>query len=202
MQRLVGGNNQETLRIDINDDGTDDVEFGSIVWGSLATGNNIKIWLNCLHAGVGLAGTYEDDSVFLLTEIEWDTTSGEFLKYINYSYSCLPLNSSFELYEVVENDFKILTFNNKSLLKQDDEFETKEFMLKQSKFYDPLSNFYQSGDTLVEEWSTYYHDCNPFPTEQATHLGLKVFDNSKLGWIKLKLSNSNILEVLEIGIQK
>ena len=67
---LIGGyNSPEFFSIDINLDGTSDIEFLSEIWGYPAMGQNPRSAIMCLHVDIRLLGVHTMNTSFLSRDI-------------------------------------------------------------------------------------------------------------------------------------
>lgn len=196
-------NKAVNFKIDLNDNGEDDVEFSSKIWGSLATGQNDLVTVKSLNDDFLIRGTYGVDSIFLKSTFDHYLVGNEVHKNIYNTYSCSQLDEGFIFFSFTNKVFKLLAFSEGDLIDKSDDYLSIEIELNASSFINPLpADNYTVNDTIVEERETQMYNCNLYPMGDIYYIGFKFKESEKLGWIKVKLYNGIYVEIIESAISK
>jgi len=200
---LAGGYHcPKTLNIDLDNDGVDDFQLESEIWGSPGMGHIPVSAIKCLHNSAKLLGDFTYDTLFVNrdTLIQEGAYSGTWEKYLINNYTCnrIEQNDSILLITPV---FELTILERDQPIRKSETYVSDTLTLISG----PRGNWPVfvgvSGDTTIYEYNVSYNDCRVFPLEQIVFLGVEL-NNDRLGWIKLTIFDYYKVMLLESGIQK
>jgi hypothetical protein len=165
----------EKKELDIDADGTADLEFYSYFDGPLAVGDLQTLYLNCLNPNIGLLGENLERESYLHRDVYYDIYEGDTMHVINLSV--------FNTCEKTAEDDEVQTYHqflpfandNNDSFSIDDAFLSNDVVL-----------FRENSNAIGQ---SYIYDCDNFPTEIETYIGFKITkgDTPYLGWLKIQL---------------
>jgi len=200
---LIGEYNYAlTYNLDIDNNGIDDIQFTSEVWGSPAVGGNPKSMVLTLHKDVEFSGAFKNDTSFINSSTyiyDGPDNTFEMVKYVNHT--CNRFSETDSVVRITPS-FKLDALNKNDKLRTNDIYNTDTIVLQDDMYSFPPTDFEQIGDTLCFEYHTYYNNCNSFPMDEIKYIGVKLHPDSRLGWIKLSVFDKYKVLILESGIQK
>lgn len=200
---LVGGYHYlNTFNVDMNNDGVDDFQMESEIWGSPGMGQIPLSAIKCLHASAKLLGTNSFDTLFINrdTIIQEGQYSGTWEKYLINSFTCNRMEETDSILTITPV-FDLTILERDQLIRQTDHFRCDTLTLITGTRGNWPVFIGVSGDTTIYEYNVSYNDCRTFPMEQIVFLGVKL-DNSRLGWIKLTIFDYYKIMIQESGIQQ
>ncbi|MFH0758782.1 MAG: hypothetical protein V2B15_15950 [Bacteroidota bacterium] len=191
---------QKILELDIDNDGTDDLQITNEIWGSPGLGQHPYSTIRCLHQEIQLAGIHTYDTSFLNHEV-WigDEPGFQVEVWEYYNYTCHRISEADSILSIIPV-FEISTFHRDEILHSGDQFQADTATLYNDPFAYP-PEMWESGDTLFRRSIVYANDCYLFPADQATYIGLKMTDSHRLGWIRLGMFSCYKVLVLESAVQ-
>ena len=202
---LIGGyHNKIYLDLDVNNDGENDVRFGSEIWGSPNLGQNPKSTISPLHNNLFLSGITKDDTTFLNIIQNTETSSGNAVKvYSYYRFSCIRISIDDSIYTLSPGQFKLVSKSVDETLKKTDYFKSEPFILADN-YPISYSTPVISNDTTYYKQSTTNKSCDYFPADKIGYIGFKLIhqDTEKLGWLKISINNNYKISILESVIQQ
>jgi len=187
-------------QIDIDKDGINDFMFTHTYWGSQGAGIHAQSSISCLHKNAELHGDLKNYTYFLNID-----TSTYFNYYDNithgtiaHNHTCHRLTPLDELINQTSvNTIKPLLVYD--VLEQNDSYFNAKIILAD----EPIGYSIHTstvGDTAYHIYDSYYNDCNEFPVEKMTYIGVKL-NQISLGWIKIGIYNDGI-KILETAFIK
>lgn len=200
---LAGGYHVvNTLNIDMNNDGVDDFQLESEIWGSPGMGQIPVSAIKCLHNSAKLLGDFTYDTLFVNrdTLIQEGAYSGTWEKYLINNYTCNRIEQNDSIL-LITPTFELTILEREELISQSDNFSCDTLTLISG----PRGNWPVfvgvSGDTTIYEYNVSYNDCKVFPMEKIVFVGVEL-DNNRLGWIKLTIFDYYKVMLHESGIQE
>ncbi len=188
--------------IDLDKDGIDDIQFESNVTGSPAVGDIPYAKISSLHKDALIHTFYKNDTSFLHISIDtFYYESDPVTIGITDNFTCHRINENDSIIEIAEA-VKIKPLKKDDIIKTNDNYTADTITLLAGSFSYPPILVEQNGDTVIYNLSYYSNDCNQFPQDEINYIGIKLGNNSKLGWIKISISDVNKISILESGIQK
>jgi len=198
---LIGGYNSPIeYKIDVDKDGTDDFMFTNVHWGSQGAGIHVQSSIKCLHSNAELYGDLKQRSYFLNLD-----TSNHFNYYdntthgmISHNFTCHRITPADDLI----NQSSVNTINpiaKNDILKLNDSYFNDNIILADG----PIEYWTHNsivGDTTYHIFNNCYNDCNEFPLDEMTYIGIRLNEN-RLGWIKIGIYDDDI-KILETAITK
>lgn len=199
---LAGGyHNPVTFNLDLDNNGTDDLQFQSEVWGSLGLGQIPKSMIRCLHSGAKLLGVFTTDTLFLNrdTLVQEGFYPNTWEMYLINSYTCQRIEDIDSVLSITP-EFKLKPLQRDEIITKSDPFNSDTLTLSQSgnSYYWPGGI---SGDTTIYEYVVQYNDCQTFPQETVAFIGV-FMDNERLGWIKISIFDWYKILIHESGLQQ
>ena len=189
--------------IDLNGDGTDDIQFLSEEIGSPAIGRDIVTTLNCLNENTSLLGDIINQEVFLhidTTEL-FPTDSTHWDAGIYHTITC---NQIAETDSVISSTEKLSLYANNAgdAFSQESNFMSTKVILKDRSYTIP-SGSETIGDITYHVMKIIENDCDVFPIDETKYIGYQITENNKcrMGWMKVILHYDHV-ELLETAIQK
>ncbi len=199
---LVGGyHDKQVYEIDIDQDGVNDFQIMSNIWGSPGLGQHPEADIACLNHDSYFSVSPFSDTSFLHTAI--DTHNYETVEiYIRKTYTCDRIDVSDSVLMIKESHY-LNVFNKKDIVSISDSWISDTLGLDYSwnSFYESYSS---SPDTTIFIVHTYDNNCHPFPGDRIAYVGLKKESSGKarLGWIKLSISDNYKVSILETALQE
>lgn len=200
---LIGGYNSPLeYNIDIDNNGSDDIQFISELWGSPAVGSHPKSTIRCLHPDIQIFGFHINDTSFLNRDTSIQEGPNNTVEiYEIFNYTCHRIDNTDTILQITPS-FKISTLERGDILKIDDTFNTDTIVLIDDWYSYPPTLIGENGDTTFYEYKKYYNDCNTFPIDETTYIGVKLNTESRLGWIKISIFDKYKILILESGVQE
>ncbi len=194
----------ETLSLDINNDGEDDISY-SIRWhGSAGTGFASKHTLSLLNDKVSFLGIAYDDTTYLHYDTIIYTPGGgkvEIKQFKKYIFS--KINSSDSFVSINHYPFKIKAMDSHDILRHPANFGKNETVLYEDN-PDQLISSWVSNDTTYDNYINSIIHSNPYPIKKEIYFGFKFNGEgqSKLGWLKFMIFDNVTARIIETAIQK
>ncbi|MDP1621867.1 MAG: hypothetical protein Q8M08_05970 [Bacteroidales bacterium] len=193
-----------SIDLDLDDDKIADIRLISIKWGSVGMGYHPRSEIYCLTDNVSVSGYYTSDTTFFSFDqsinIGYDSTVNinEF-----YRYSCHKISDHDSIVNIKSNTFKVLPKRQHDIINQLDVFKTDSLILIDESYGFPPNIIYKQ-DTIIYKYQINYNDCNTFPQNGISYLGIRIQigNETKYGWIKLSIIDKNKIIVFETAIQK
>jgi hypothetical protein len=200
---VVGGYNSTVgYSLDIDCDGTDDIEFTSEIWGSPGLGQHPSSSVRCLHGGIQLFGIHGHDTLFLNRETyyqEGPDNSVEVYEYHNHT--CHRIDPTDSVLKITPA-FKITALERGDIIRVDDTFNPDTISLLDDWYSYPPFPSGSSGDTTFFEYHVFFNDCNSFPAEEPAYIGIMSAGRQRLGWIRISIFDRFRILILESAIQE
>lgn len=189
------------LNLDLDNNGSEDIQFESLEWGSLAAGHHPKSTISCLNTDVELYGFFTSDTLYLNRNTQIIKGINDIISiYENYNYSCYKIADNDSILQISPT-FKIIPLNKNDILQIDDTFNCDTITLIDDSYSLPPYPIGNNGDTIIYEFRTYYNNCYTFPSDKIIYIGLKLY-KKRLGWIKVSIFDKNKILIHESGIQE
>lgn len=199
---LIGvyGSNK-TFNLDLDNNGVDDIQFESEIWGSAGLGHNPRSLIKCLNNNAKLNGYYTIDTLFLhIDTTETYKMDSVYYKYLNIFYSCHRICVGDSIYWI-HSEFKNKPLDKNDILSITDFYNSDTLILIDDEYAILQGGVGCIGDTLIYQQNIYYNDCNTFPLDKIKYIGL-LLDNERLGWIKISIFDKFKILILESCVQK
>lgn len=186
-------------KIDINNDGTDDVEFECIILEGPNTVERPQSKIKSLHSDIQILGYINSDTIFRYQDTVSYGSSPVQTSYRTF-YSCYrnsPLDSIFE----VNAAFKVIHLSQGDLIEINDPFSSNNSILEATEVG---AGVYigQNNDTTFFSATINKNNCYSFPLSQEKYIGIKFINTNKLGWIKLNLLDKHKVYLIESALHE
>ena len=200
---LIGEyNTLGTIKLDVDNDGNNDILLTSILWGSPEIGDHPRTTINCLNDQTELYGFNTNDTSFLNVHIKIVNGPGSSVEvHERHSYTCHRIDESDSVLQITPA-FKILPLDRGDILKLSDTFSSDSIVLTDDWYRTQQIVTGVSGDTTFYEYEVYYNDCNSFSSDEVKYIGIRMNDESKLGWLRINISEKYKILILESAIQE
>lgn len=200
---IIGGYyTPELFNMDIDNDGIEDVQFVSDIWGSPAIGQKRRSAIRSINREVQFYGYPTMDTLFVYNI--FDTISGvgnEVIIYQSIISSCYRYNEKDSIASISPS-FKLKPLVRGDYINKNDSFKADTIILNnESHNYHP-SFFQISTDTVLYRNYAFQNDNYTFPSNEIKYIGFRVENDSRLGWIRLGVFDNYKILILESGIQK
>jgi hypothetical protein len=202
---IIGGYyDRKTFSIDIDFDGVQDCKISSYAWGSSGLGAFKEASITCLNSATYLNQISIVDTIFYIR----DTTIfsyGSKVRIEHYdSPTCYESELTYRMYERDEEAYtKVFTENDTISMNDFWKVDTANLALWASGGSN-YNTLYESPDTVIRLYTRSFVECNGFPNDMDTYIGIKkeVSGMEKLGWIKIRISDFYIVTILEFALQE
>jgi hypothetical protein len=193
-----------SIDLDMDHDKIADVRLISLMWGSAGMGHHPRSEIYCLTENVSISGYYTSDTTFF----SFDQSS--YIGYdsiVNideyYRYACHKISDHDTIVDIISNSFKVLVKKQNDKIDQQDVFKADSLILIDESFGFPPNTIYKQ-DTVIRKYEISYNDCNTFPQNEVSYLGIRIINENeiKYGWIKISIIDKNKITVFETAIQK
>ena len=197
---LAGGYySPAVMNLDLDNNGTDDIQFESWIHGSPAMGQIPESMIRCLRQDVAFSGRFTTDTVFVHKDvIILEEGKGAYKKYIHYNYTCNRISDADSIVSLTPS-FRIVPLERDDTIEASDSFHTDTLTLAAHWYSYPPEYVENAGDTAIWEYRTYNNDCHDFPLEKIKYIGFKL--DERLGLIKLSIFDWYKLVIHETVIQ-
>lgn len=186
-------------KIDINNDGIDDIEFEAIILQGPSTVQKPQSKIKSLHSDIQILGYINSDTIFIHQDTLISGNSPVNVYYRTF-HSCYR-NSSLDSVYNVNNVFKIIHLSNGDVIETRDQFFSSSSILEATES--------SSGQVIGQNIDTTFfsafinkNDCFSFPLNQEKYIGIKFKNTNKLGWIKLNLLEKHKVYLIESALQE
>lgn len=145
---------------------------------------------------------YYLDTTFFSTSIDTNYNDNKVYIVISDKYSCSRTGLNDSIISIDEKT--IQTIKKEDTLSTADRWTTNSNSLGNGNIRSDYEIVSQISDTMVVHSQTYIFNCNPQFNNNEAYIGIKIEDlgRIKLGWIKLEISESYDVELVETAIQK
>lgn len=189
-------------QIDIDKNGTADLQITSTIWGSPAVGAHPGSYIKSLNSDFQLYGNYSNDTVFHNFTISSVEDPDAYYTLIHaHRYSCSRIDSNDSIISI-QSTFKTPPLVKGSTISKEDPFRTEKAQLIDDSYSFPPSSYTVNPDTVIGVFTSYLRECNNFPIGSAVYIGFKNTKKSKMGWIRFMFADEYNLLLLETAIQK
>jgi hypothetical protein len=200
---LIGEYNvPKYFNIDLDNDGNDDIQFESELWGSPAVGQNPKSVIKSLSESIQFYGFHRNDTSFLNRDTSVYTGANDMVEiYYRYNYTCHQIDKNDSILKITPS-FKLTPLDRGAVLKMGDTYKSDTITLINDWYGFPPSYYEINSDTAIIEYRTYYNDCDEFPLDNIKYIGVRFYNDSRLGWIKVSVFDKYKILIIESGIQE
>ncbi len=191
--------------VDVNGDGIGDIKFSSAMPGSMGIGYRPISWVTCVQPDAELFGKIEDDTTFKKREIVVLQDTSIPVTILEHLYfSCSKLDADYKVASIKKDTFKIKASDvGDKFSKADYSLSTELTIAESGSFLRRNGSLYR--DTIVVAGDTkFYSHCYSFSGGKTGYVGVKLKRGgvTKLGWVKISVSENYIITVHEAAIQK
>ncbi len=188
------------LDIDLDKDGQNDLQFESIIGGSLGLGHHPEAYLRCLHRNIQIYGKHTIDTTFLNRQT--NVYEGNTVEIWEYSRtSCCRIDAADSILST-KPVFVLNPLHKDDLMDITGSFETDTIRLYRDFYGYPCETKIINSDTTIIQCATFNYTCNNFPSDEIKYIGVKFENSERLGWIKLSLFEGYKILIIESGIQE
>jgi hypothetical protein len=195
-------NSPRYFNLDLDKNGINDIQFESEVWGSSAIGNHPCSRIKSLHENAMIYVFYKNDTSFvnLDTIVYYGGTNSVVIGlYINNT--CHRIDENDTIFGITPSA-KVKPLNKGEVIKLGDTYIADTITLIDDSYQFPPALVEENDDTTIYSIYSFYNNCNEFPLDEITYIGIKLVNESRLGWIKISIVDKNRISILESGIQK
>lgn len=197
-------NDPDVYDLDLNDDGVADISFTSAKGGSPQGGTIVKqSFVRCLNADVSIWMESFTDTTFLSISTSTLENNGYIWSIETTSQSCTQLNPGDPVHDISENAF-VMPVEEGSILTNGTDFVSpvNHQPLIRKNFSSGLDQVSSNLDTIFYTSHSTYNECRLFPqgTYEYISVKLNVNGDDKLGWIKFRITDDNIISIVESAI--
>ncbi|MBQ3355232.1 MAG: hypothetical protein IJL04_02585 [Bacteroidales bacterium] len=193
----------ETMKLDIDGDGEDDLKIRSYYDGPHMESTQI-LTLHCLNDEIALRCEMKKKESYQ----HFDTIVEEYagilgVLYLSVYNSCEPMGEN----DVIQNVNALMPSASDAgdLVSVDDFFQSKVITLFREDIQEARLD-HVSNDTSYFYRSVYLYQCDNFPTNAEKYIGIKLTKDgmTRLGWLKINLIGASVVypQLIEIAIQK
>ncbi|MGF7139878.1 hypothetical protein [Roseimarinus sediminis] len=195
-------NEASSFNIDLDRDGTDDVQFESTIWGSSEVGYHPRSIVKTLHDDVQFFGYSTIDTLFFNeSSYTRELKDGAVLITQTLNYTCHRKEENDSILRITPT-FKLIPLDEGEQLSEDNIFASAIITMKNEGYTIPIAQYETSRDTFYNVQEQQMKDCfEAFPPEQIKYIGIKLENGSRLGWIKTGLFSKYKILILESAIQ-
>ena len=186
-------------QIDIDNDGTDDIEFESYIPYPLGDAPKPYTKIRLLNSNIEIFGYNKNDTTFLTYDTTIQTSSTSTFVHYNKRYRCNRISIYDSIISSTSN-FYISPIDVGFNLNVQSQFGSKIFNLASNEDY-YFNVIYSSNDTAFVDVLNYKNNCYSFPLNQEKYIGIKFNNSNKLGWIKLNLLDKHKVYLIESALQ-
>lgn len=188
----------KVYRVDLNNDGEDDIEFEAIILQGPSTVQKPQSTVKSLHSDIQILGYINSDTIFIYQDTLISGNSPVNVYYRTF-HSCYR-NSSLDSFYNVNNVFKIIHLSNGDVIETRGQFFSNSSILEATES--------SSGQVIGQNIDTTFfsafinkNNCFSFPLNQEKYIGIKFRNTNKLGWIKLNLLDKHKVYLIESALQ-
>jgi hypothetical protein len=196
--------NGSGIDLDIDNDNTGDVRLVSEMWGSVGLGHHPRSQIMCLNKNVSLSGYLTSDTTFFYLDRNIVPWSDSIVHVDEIStFSCHSINVDDTILDIAPDRFKISAKRLYDKINQEDTFKSDSVILiDESYLYPPL--IITKQDTVIYKYESFFNDCNIFPQNSVSYIGLRIMNGNgiKYGWVKLSVVDNNKIIIFETAIQQ
>jgi hypothetical protein len=192
------------FNLDLDDDNTDDFSLISLLVGSPGSGYHTLSQINCLTGNALLSGYNTSDTTFYSFDRTVYTGSDSIVRVDEYyRFSCHHISDHDSIMNIASNSFKISVKHEQEKINQQDLFKADSLILNEDYVGFPPYEI-NKQDTIIRKYQVNYNDCNSWPLQTASYIGIKILkgNETKYGWIKLSVIDKNNIILFETAIQK
>jgi len=199
---LIGGyHSPQNFNLDLDNNGSEDLQFESEIWGSPGLGQNPKSTIKCLNGNIKLNGDFTSDTLFLHRDtVIYEEVNNTYVKYLRFFYTCHRMNDTDSIYRITTK-FKVKSLDRDDILRKADMYNSDTVTLIDDAYSYPPQGITSIGDTNIYEYRIFNNDCNTFPLDRIKYIGL-LLDNERLGWIKISIFDKYKIMIHESGVQR
>lgn len=181
---IAGAYNQAVqFNIDLNKDGTDDIQFMSGVYGSPGMGQHPFASLTCLHSDLKIHGLLQNDTTFFSTYVTSNVNPEGITEiYEQQKFACIQSSPDDSIVSIKHNAFKPIVLSNGESVSLENLFKSDTLKLTSDWMVYPPSYHQISPDTLVISRRYYYYDCFSFPDFQVSYLAFSLQKAKRPAW--------------------
>lgn len=198
---IVDYNSSKYINLDLNKDGIEDIQFESKLWGTLASGQHTESIVKSLTNDIQFFGYFSNDTSFFhkTTSVHNDLSNYVEIHIMN-NYSCQRATNNDSVLNTT-SQFHVFPINQGDEIEITDNFNSDTLILIEDSYCYGSSSYEKNSDTLIVEYMCYNKDCNSFLLDEEKYIGVRFKNESKLGWIKISISEKYKIHILESGIQ-
>jgi len=193
---------ESTYAIDLDKNGTSDIQFFGSRSHLMGTGASHQIKVNCINEKTRLFCTQFPDSIYLSR----DTTKVQIEGVWKIFYGEYEICGKKDKYDTFKSLTKIglIRLTDNDSLKIHENFASNNFEISKSFGSYPPEIISQTKDTIIFKVTKYRNECRYFPANDTSFIGFEISDNEKLklGWIKISIEDGHRTRILETALQK
>jgi len=196
--------NETAIDLDIDNDNNGDVRLVSEMWGSAGLGHHPRSRIMCLNKNVSFSGYLTSDTTFFYVDRSIVPWSDSIVHIDEISmFSCHSINVDDTILDVAPHRFKISAKRLYDKINQEDTFKSDSVILIDESYQYP-PQIITKQDTVIYKYQSFFNDCNTFPQNIVSYIGLRIMNGSgiKYGWVKLSVVDNNKIIIFETAIQQ
>ena len=191
-------NSLATYSLDVDSSGTEDLKFTAYMRKLPMMGSHYEISVSSLNSFVQLAGYVAADTTFISTTITVSGSTVDTTRVI----SCKRSTPTQTILNIADQ-FKLLYSDKGTVLKKDGVYQTNNVPVVYTNVVS-TEIVSTTPDTMILRRTVFKDYCDAPSQGQVQYLGLKIntAKGVKMGWVKLTLSDTDKIHILESAIQK
>jgi hypothetical protein len=194
-------NSEVTYNIDLDKNGIDDIQLKSKYYHGAGAGTQKSSVITSLNDNVELYGFHTNDTLFLHRDTVLSQGNIYFNIYEYNTYTCQLIDENDSIQSITPN-FSLISLDKEDILSIDDTYHADTITLYNGDTKPSVVDVIYQGDTAIWQYTTYYRACDNLPLDEIKYIGVRLQDESKIGWIKLYLFDSYKVSLLESGMQE
>ena len=202
---IAGIYDRQSILIDLDLDGLDDIEISGIVTGSTGLGHTPSAEIACLNSNTFVSLINSIDTTFL--DIDTNIYIQNGITFINYTkrFRCSRTTPNDSIYRIIEKDH-IRVLSKSEMISTNDFWANDTIKLNYYIAGSPSYNVeYESMDTIIRTYvGSSYFNCRGFPNDQVGYVGIMISspETMRLGYIKIHITNYIQITIFEFALQK
>lgn len=189
--------------IDLDQDGQDDFNISSLIWGSPGIGMIPTSGISCLHEGAQFLGYYRNDTTFKNVMRREFQENNIIEVYETITFSCYRMEEDDSIFHIGNDIFHLADYSRGDQFTEEDIFKCDSLTLATYWTRSMRDARYVGEDTVIYSQAFYNNDCFSFPQNEIRYIGVRLEGKRpRLGWIKLSVSEYFRVFILEAAIQE
>lgn len=177
--------------LDLNENGINDIKIETYYDGPLEIGEYQTLTLYCLNQQTEILADSVVKEAYTHNETSIDTVNG-YIRTSQYSVYSTCEKTAEDDFITTTKLFEAFANDNNDLLDIDSHFSSGKTILFKENYDYSWGDSDEINQTIYTSHQKAIYDCWDFPTDVEKYIGFKITkdDESRLGWLKIKLIQS------------